>query len=84
MARDQRFIQQKHLKMNIQYIKRTAVFIACRKCGGTGVQTIKEYHNQYREEDCYLCNATGRLISIEETDITQEINSLIEITQTSL
>jgi len=62
--------------MKTQYIKRTPVFIKCRKCGGTGTQTIKEYHNQYREEDCFLCNASGEIESIEETDVTQEIEKL--------
>jgi DnaJ-class molecular chaperone len=84
MARDQRFIQQKHLKMKIQYIKRINSKVPCRTCKGTGKYEVKEYHNQYREVKCYLCDASGQIDFTEETDITKEIDSLLQKTQTTL
>jgi DNA-binding ferritin-like protein (Dps family) len=65
--------------MNIQYIKRINSKVPCRTCKGTGKYEVKEYHNQYREVKCYLCD-NGEIDSIEETDITQEINSLLQKT----
>ncbi len=61
--------------MKTKYIKRVKVKIKCRSCGGTGKYEIKEYHNQYREVKCYLCD-NGEIDSIEEIDVTEEIGLL--------
>ncbi len=62
--------------MKTQYIKRQNIKIKCRSCGGTGKYEVKEYHNQYREVKCYLCD-NGTIDSIEETDVTEEIEKLL-------
>ncbi len=69
--------------MKTRYIKRVKVKIKCRSCGGTGKYEVKEHTNQYREVKCYLCD-NGEIDSIEEIDVTEEIEQLLKNYNTPL
>lgn len=64
--------------MKTKYIKIYTEQQACESCNGKGHIWEKLYHNQYRKCICYKCNGTRKLTIERHTDVTTEIEAMIE------